>query len=293
MRFVSHRDIDFVAWDEAVSRSTAPTVFALSWYLTAFSPGWCALVDDDYSVVMPLPMKRKWGFTLVTQPAECPHLGVFSQDKLSPEQMLLIIEAVPRCFPVVRLTMNRANPGIVKVHSKKKLTFLLSLCEEYNTVSSGYSKHTRRNISKAEGVIVDADVDVTKAMSFLGLHGKHYLKGSFAGVVELLSQRGMIEIMVATDEAEILSVAVFVRNFNSHVYLYSATSPRGRMLRANYKVIDCFIKGKCGGGGLLDFEGSSIPGIARFFAGFGGEEYHYPHLSFVNLPCMRNLIPVP
>jgi hypothetical protein len=41
---------------------------------------------------------------------------------------------------------------------------------------------------------------------------------------------------------------------------------------------------------ILDFEGSEIPGIARFFKSFGAEKFHYYRLKMNRLPWFIKLI---
>jgi len=39
---------------------------------------WDALVEDDYTAVMPLPWKKKYSFRYVYQPLNCQQLGIFT-----------------------------------------------------------------------------------------------------------------------------------------------------------------------------------------------------------------------
>ena len=51
-----------------------------------------------------------------------------------------------------------------------------------------------------------------------------------------------------------------------------------------FKIVDAFIREHAGSELILDFEGSNIPTVARFFAGFGARPEIYQGVSFDRLP---------
>ncbi len=53
--------------------------------------------------------------------------------------------------------------------------------------------------------------------------------------------------------------------------------------RSMFKIVDGFIKEHAGSNLFLDFEGSNIPNVARFFAGFGATPEVYQGVSFNRL----------
>ena len=59
------------------------------------------------------------------------------------------------------------------------------------------------------------------------------------------------------------------------IYLVSASNAMGKEDRSMFKLVDTFIHEHAGSGLLLDFEGSNIPNVARFFAGFGARPEIY------------------
>src|SRR5690554_8139686 len=73
-----HHEIDKKRWDEGIARSTHPLVYADSWYLDIMSPQWEAVVSDDYSILWPLTLNRKYKLPMLMQPMFTQQLGVFS-----------------------------------------------------------------------------------------------------------------------------------------------------------------------------------------------------------------------
>ena len=59
MKFVDSKYIDLKKWDKVISSSKKNNVFCYSWYLNATCKNWGAIMEDDYSFIMPLPYKKR------------------------------------------------------------------------------------------------------------------------------------------------------------------------------------------------------------------------------------------
>ena len=64
----------------------------------------------------------------------------------------------------------------------------------------------------------------------------------------------------------------------------AASNEKGKELRGMYFLIDTFLQKNAGKGILLDFEGSMLEGVARFYEGFGASQETYYQLKFNRLP---------
>ena len=73
---LKNHNIDKAKWDEVITQSDHPHVYLLSWYLDIISPGWEALIYEDYKYVVPLPVKTKWGIPYLIQPLYCQKIGI-------------------------------------------------------------------------------------------------------------------------------------------------------------------------------------------------------------------------
>ena len=71
-----------------------------------------------------------------------------------------------------------------------------------------------------------------------------------------------------------------VRLVNILPFTYEA----GRPLGAGHFLLDQLIREFSGQHVTLDFEGSIIPSIARFYAGFGAQAEQYPFIRWNDLP---------
>jgi len=89
---------------------------------------------------------------------------------------------------------------------------------------------------------------------------------------------------------ELCAAAFFLKEQKRITYLNSVSTPEGKAARAMYAIINRFIADHAGTGIILDFEGSNVEGIARFFEGFGAQPETYQHIKYNNLPWFLKLI---
>ena len=95
---------------------------------------------------------------------------------------------------------------------------------------------------------------------------------------------GMIYLALGKHDHPVAGV-FFLLDSNRITYLISVSTEEGKHSGAMFLLIDHVIGDFAGKIQVFDFEGSSIPGVARFFAGFGSRvvhfhEYHSNRFSF-------------
>jgi len=91
-----HNNIDKKKYDLCVAKSVQSKVYAFSWYLEAVTEAWDVLVLNDYEAVMPLPYRKKYGICYIFQPYWIQHLGVFSKNILSDNDLKLFVDNIPK-----------------------------------------------------------------------------------------------------------------------------------------------------------------------------------------------------
>ena len=89
---------------------------------------------------------------------------------------------------------------------------------------------------------------------------------------------------VYTADNELCSAVYFCHWKDRIIYMNAASNEKGKEERSMYFLIDQLIQKYAGQNLLLDFEGSMIPGVARFYAGFGAKPETYFQLKFNRLP---------
>jgi hypothetical protein len=291
IRVVKNKDIDFQKWDQCIENSLNSRVYAYSWYLDIICPDWHGLIWGDYEYVMPLIFRRKLGMTFLLQPIFAQQHGIFP---IAPfEIQTVFLNYIRNQFSYIAIQLNAFHslpfPEEFDVIVRKNL--ILRLNPGYDELKSQYSKHAQRQLRKAENM----KVSVIK-----GLQPIEYIRLKNQATDNQLSQKPMqillrlIEygyrtgkgtIYAAYSETNTLCAAAFFLNSGSYtIYLNAASNDEGKQNSSMYRIVDSFIHENSGSSLTLDFEGSSIPGVARFYEGFGAASEQYYSLKLNHLP---------
>ena len=103
-------------------------------------------------------------------------------------------------------------------------------------------------------------------------------------LIKTISAKSAGCVYAAKEGGALVAAAFFGFSQSRAIYLVSASSTLGKEDRSMFKIVDAFIKDHAGSELVLDFEGSNIPSVARFFAGFGAKPEIYQSASFSRLP---------
>ena len=290
--YIKNRDIDRAKWDTCIQQSPNPLVYAMSWYLDIVCSGWAALVEDDYKLVFPLTWGSKFGISYLYQPMFTQQLGIFSVKSLPPEKVNQIIQSLPDRYLLADI--NLWNDIELKLSGAKvyeRNNFQLNLDQEYSKIQDGYTSNTQRNIARARNSSLsiqelESDEPILKLKKEnlkVGLKGKHFQK--LKNLISYTREHNYGKVYGVLDSnSKLLASAFFISYKNRLIYLLAASSKKGKETRAMFFLVDEIIRMNSGTDILLDFEGSEIAGLARFFSGFGAEAVTYQHLSYNNLP---------
>jgi len=301
IRFVENSDIDHERWDQCVANSPFGIVYAYSWYLDRICPHWDALVWGNYLYIMPLVNNSKLGIRYVYQPFFTQQLGVFSNFLPEPDIVNQFLHAIPERFRLTDMNLNLGNtPTISSFKISQNTTFHLELHQSLTGIRSLYNANTRRNIQKAvqNKVFISQVYDIPMFLKFTQINlkdkspevkSKHYQALQKVISYALYTQLG--EIYGAFDSGNNLIAAVFFVGSNQKViYLAASSNTRGTEQSAMFLLIDTFIQNNIGKNLMLDFEGSNIPGVARFYSGFGALPQRYYSVHQNKLPNLLRLI---
>lgn len=292
IKYIKHRDIDEEKWSQCIINADNSRFYANIWHLDRTAEVWDALVWGDYEYVMPLPVRNKLGFTYVYQPLFCQQLGIFPGPKKRVAE--LFYKALFNKFRYSDVHINSENPSVQNIQEIEFLSrnnYLLDLKYNYKSLARSYSKNTKRNIAKAKE---------NNLQYIAGIRLEEYLAFKEANLIDKISKKdleklksiiafgqysGIGEIYgVYNQENNLCAAVYFCRWKNRVIYLNAASGEEGKKLRAMYFLVDNFIKNNSEHDLKLDFEGSMIPGVARFYSGFGATPETYFQLKFNRLP---------
>jgi len=289
--FVKNIDIDFQKWDQCIESSVNSRVYAYSWYLNIVCPGWYGLIWGDYKYVMPLVGRRKFGMSFLLQPIFAQQHGIFPEAVSSIQNAFL--KTIHDQFRYITINLNSSHSepfpdGFIVL---PRQNFILKLSPSYDELKKNYSKHTRRQIRKADDnkVFVIRGIQVNEYLDLKNSATDNKLPPQSMQTLKRLIEYGQSHgngiIYAAYNQDNTLCAAAFFFFAGQRViYLNAVSNEEGKISSAMYMIIDQFIREHSGTSLILDFEGSIIPGIARFYAGFGSEPELYYCLKYNRLP---------
>lgn len=291
IHLVKNKDIDYLKWDACVAGSKNPLIYAQSWYLDMVCPDWDALVYGDYQFVMPLNVKQRLGLSFLLQPVYAQQQGIFPEADTEIQNRFLRLILDKFKFIAIHLHAGNTGPFPEGFAIQPRKNCILDLSAPYDMLKSDYSKHTRRQIKKAK----DNEVFIVK-----GIQSKEYMDLKFSlgtakpsqpvmqtlkRIIEYGHGAGNGIIYAAYTQNNILcAAACFLFTQKRATYLNAVSSMEGKQVSAMHLIVDQFIREHATMPLILDFEGSVIPGIARFYEGFGAQSETYFCLKSNKLP---------
>ena len=272
---LKNKAIDYQRWDECIALSHNELVYAYSWYLDVVSPDWEALVADNYSYVMPLPLKSRYKIPYLVQPVLTQQLGIFSANDISEEIVKDFIKEIP--YFSYELALNDCNYNI---NTDVLPNYILSLERDYCELATAYSKNTHRNIEKASRLGLNIrQLSADEYIHFYFSVDKHYLSPQQPVLEQLLykgtEQNAMELIGVHSADNKLIAALCVLKSAKRLIYLLPVSNVQGKESCAMFMLIDELIRQHATEPKILDFEGSRIEGVARLYSGFGARNKPY------------------
>ena len=286
-----HRgQIDDEQWNRVVASSKFALVYAQSWYLDACADHWAALILSDYKYVMPVAFRVKFGVKYIYQPRFCQQLGIYSKNQVDVQITALFLEALRKNFKLGDYAFNEGNlldkPKGFEVTNSTNYT--LRMNSSYEKLEEAYSGNCKRNVRKAmhSGLEFSEEISIRELVLLKKQHDhsrqadEHYqrLIEMFSGMQEA----GNVMTCGVKMGSDLYAGAIFASNHLRVHYLLSVSTKAGKALSGMFYVIDRVIQLHSGKDLFLDFEGSNISSLARFFSGFGAQPQRYQRIRFNN-----------
>lgn len=282
-RLLKRNDIDERKWNALINAAVQSLPYALSYYLDAVAPDWQALVLGNYEAVFPLPWLRKFGVKCIYQPYYCQQLGVFSKTTPNETQLRLFFNELGS-FSYINLNVNPSALPVADAYKlKPKKNLLLQLDKSPVALRKQYSENHRRNIAKAEknGLVFLQDISHEQFETFYLQNidrQKENFKPQHEKVFKALnkavaSNKTARVFAVALPTGEITTAVLVLLHGKRAINLINVSSQTGKKNGSAHFLFSNLIQllAEDQNGLTLDFEGSSVPGIARFYEGFGAQ----------------------
>ncbi|MCC6287523.1 MAG: hypothetical protein IT249_06535 [Chitinophagaceae bacterium] len=293
IRYIQHEEIDKAKWDSCIENGEHGLIYGYSWWLDNISPGWHALVLNDYVAVMPLTWQSKYGISYLYQPFCTASLGVFYKAGINivTEDFL---HAIPARFKYRDIDMNEHN--IIKnksIHTYSRTNQLLNLTDVYKNIRERYSRLANRKLIKAKEhrLMIKKSVPPKTIIDLYKNEYQNRHKGSvdnynaLSRCCTISMEKGMAETYLAiSPDDETLAFYIILKDKNFVYSLLGGSTAKGKDSGAFYFLTDAAIKDYCASGKTFRFEGSDNEGIAFFNSQFGAAPITYQHIRQNNLP---------
>ncbi len=298
IEFLKNHEIDREQWDNCIKASKRTKPYAFSWYLDIISPGWEALVDDDYDSVFPIPSLKKYGIKYIATPIFLQQLGAFSPDKNETEAIHEFIDYLPETYKLVDLFVGQ-ELNYKGYKCENRINYELDLSEPYEKLRENFTAHCKRNIEAAfkrnPEIVYDANPDElielfiqNRGRDIPGIKQPDYQKLKKLMDYCLRNRKGSI-IGVRGSKHRLIYGTFIVDMPGCKTLLFVVNSPESRTKRTGYFVLNELIRQNSPSKMVIDFAGSSIPSIASFMESFGSKKYQFYRIYSNRLPWPLHL----
>lgn len=293
--FVNREDIDDAKWDAVVANSWHETVYGYCWYLDCVTPQWSGLILDDYQAVMPLVTGKKWGVNYIFNVPFMQYTTVYGA---LPTTSVLkrFFEAIPHKFRFMDFKLLfPVEPNIKNAEIHKCTNYILEIPDATCAVDAKFNTNTKRNIKKAEKLKLSFTFESNPDKlieTYKAFKKEKYNTESDPRIYERLKKvinmaliNGSGQLVYAWgNKGDFLGGTFFQDSLTRSIYLFSGASGACKNTGAMFLIVKQRIVELLNKKKVIDFEGSDIEGIARFYKGFGAEPIGYYSIKINRLP---------
>lgn len=297
-------EIDIDLWNRCINDARFSCLYACSWYLDIVAYDWKGIVienGNEYTHVMPVPIKNKLTFTIVYQPFYCQYLGIFSKSEITAEITDLFLQVFTRNFWYI--SAYNFHPALYPVLCKTDFSCYQLMKNTFKThwiyfstadSSLNYNHDRKFNLKKAQKY--GWEVSSSKNLDFLiqlfdkyqsvnfknGIH-----PNSFQWLRQLatgLFKHDAATLWYACKNGEV-NAGILVAQFkNIHYYLFNSSDLKGRKGNARTWLLDNYFKLSCKTGMIFDFESPEHPQISAHYQSYGAKPMPFISVRKNGLP---------
>jgi hypothetical protein len=295
IQLVERKNIDDKKWNGCVHFAENDFAYAYTWYLDNIADNWFGLIWGDYEMVMPLIWNKKYGIEYLYQPFFTQQLGIFCPKKPGEETIRKFLNAIPSRFKFIEINLNYLNKVEANgFETTERRNLVLNLERTYTEIQQRYSDNLKRNLKKARQskLHIHTHIKPEKLVDFYAQQTGRKIKEWQPKLKHVLHRiiynslhysMGLL-CAVYNEQGKIIAVNFFLYSKKRIINLLPAASEDGKKTHAMSYLLDYIIQTHCNKQMVLDFEGSNIESVARFYRSFGAEEQNYFLLKRNTLP---------
>lgn len=285
IQYIKRKDLNETKYNTCIAQSLNSRIYAFSWYLDVVADFWDVLVFGDYEVVMPIPklkLKRHLWFPKIYMPPFVQQLGIFGIEKIEVNLIERFVDNFKKLNPKI-YHFNSKNFDIQNVSLNTLPNYQLNLHQSYQAIYTNYSTNLKRKLKKKRlDFSIESIHEKSTIIKFYTEFGKPKMNQKiiqkFNNLYDVLKKKDKVEVYGFYFQSELLSIAIFLNEPNYLVNILPISNEDGNKYNAMSLLLDFVIQKNAEKNISLDFEGSSIEGIANFYKSFGA--VNNPYLQF-------------
>lgn len=301
IRYLTHELIDKNAWDRCILNAGNGMIFGAGFFLDEAYPHWNAVVKGDYEAVMMVPVKQKLHVLYALNPFFVRHVGIFASVTLSETQKLEMLNAIPNTIKLVKLFVEPLEiSGKNGWTTQERVYQLLKLSGSPDVVEKKFSTNTRRNIKKAEKhelhLFREHDPSVVTEIfrKYKGAELEVFSDDDYNRlnrVMKSCMQHDAGDVWSVKDpHGNTLAAGFFCKWKTTVTFLKGAVTDEGKNVGAMHFLFSKVIKHYHPEFDVLDFGGSNVASVARFYKSLGGEDVNYVQIERDTLPGIVKML---
>lgn len=301
--YVSHKNINPILWNSCAAH--APVPYFLYEYLNPIcNYAFDALILNNYEAVMPLPYKKIGNIKWFYQPFFCQQLGICISNEIASQSSNitgLFLNYLYSLFQKKRLTpyyyhqqwhdksIIPTNDTFGGIKISKKDNYMLFLNKNYEQLQHFFSKNTTRNLAKTNKNALKFCINAIPISQVVQQYAAHTAPNissqkkipfyTFYNLQQacqalFLAQKAFVA-SVHTPTGECCASGIFLIHNQRIINILPTSTPLGKQYNAMFFLINELICQFANTPYMLDFEGSMVASVARFYAGFGAVNVPY------------------
>ncbi len=282
MQFVESKDIDRKIWDSKISKSSHENIFQYSWYLDSVCENWGAVINQDYTTIVPIAFSKKIGVKQIIQAPFTREYDIIGDD-FNWEEVIKYLSSEFKGIHFRNRLSNLFENGQRRVHQ------YILLNQEYQDKFRTNAKRLIKKSNKTFSYEVDNNIDVlielfknTAFQKIDSISDADVLK--LSQLMKVASESGFGEMISIKEADTTVGAAFFLKDKTRITLLKSACLNDAKKQGAMFGLINFALAKYQEDYKIFDFGGSNVESVANFYNKFGSEEREYFDYSIDNLP---------
>lgn len=295
IHLLKRNQIDDARWNDTVENSPDGHVFFKTWYLDALDPEWSALTDGDYQWIFPVSIKKRLGISYALQPVFSRYTGLIGRSGYDSEISDAFLKVLQQHSQYTDICLHPAHRHIPEPFQCEERIFqLLPLNAPYEGIRTGYTENLQRNIRKAlknnlevrRGILPKEITDGFR--KYQREVSRTFNRARYETLLQLMRSAhelgAAMTFGVHNEQQQLLAAACFIKSGSQLLYLKGFSADEGKTQGAMHLLFDEVIRQNAVRMNSLDFGGSNVRSVARFYSHFGATDVVYLRIRNNRLP---------